>query len=95
MKPARDYSTSTLFRFWLEGLVWHCIDGSQGSVGVDGYDRGAKDFADSIQAAAASAKWDVDVQTVQTPQGFGEGHAGTGVHFDGTVYVVTVDRPMT
>lgn len=74
------------------GLAWHCIDGSQGSIGTDGYDRGAQDLVANIQTAAATQNWTVDVQTIQTPAGTGEGHDGTGVHFNGTVYVVTVDH---
>lgn len=91
MVPARDFSLAKLALYKALGLAWHCIDGSQGSIGTDGYNRGAQDLVSDIQAAAATHKWNVDVQTIQTPAGTGEGHDGTGVPFDGTVYVVTVD----
>jgi hypothetical protein len=81
------------------GLGWHCIDGSQGSIGADGYNRAAQDFVAAIQAAKVSQKWDVSVLTIQTPAGPGEGHVTPGgsaaenaiAQFNGTVYVVTVD----
>jgi hypothetical protein len=90
--PANTLPTYELPIYWALGLLWHCIDGSQGSIGTDGYDRGAKDFVSEIQAVAPEQKWSVDVQTISTPAGIGEGHAGTGVPFNGTVYVVTVDQ---
>jgi hypothetical protein len=92
MQPARNYSTVDLLKFAAEGLLWHCIDGSQGSIGTDGYNRGAQGFVNSIQAVAELENWNVDVHTIQTPPGIGEGHDGKGVPFDGTVYVVTVDH---
>ncbi len=76
-------------------LAWHCIDGSQGSIGSDGYDRGAKDFVAGIEAAASTNNWRVTVRVDPRPSGIGEGHAGTGVPFSGTVYVVTVDTATT
>jgi hypothetical protein len=92
MVPGRNYSLAELGIDYEYGLTWHCIDGSQGSIGSDGYDRGAQNFVGSIQAAAAAQNWDVSVQTINTGAGIGEGHAGTGVSFDGTVYVVIVDH---
>lgn len=92
MQPAKNYSTFVLLRYLAEGLLWHCIDGSQGSIGTDGYDLGAQGFVNSIQAAAEDENWNVDVQTIQTPAGIGEGHNNTGVPFNGKVYVVTVDH---
>jgi hypothetical protein len=91
MMPAEDFSLAELAIYKAEGLAWHCIDGSQGSIGTDGYDRGAQGLVGDIQAAAAAHKWSVDVQTIQTSAGTGEGHDGTGVPFDGAVYLVTVD----
>jgi hypothetical protein len=92
MVPGRIFTLGDLLIFKALGLAWHCIDGSQGSIGTDGYNRGADDFVSAIQAAAGPQKWAVNVQTVSTPAGIGEGHKGTGVPFNGTVYVVTVDH---
>jgi hypothetical protein len=93
MRPLDNYGVRQIYEFYKEGLTWHCIDGSQGSIGAgDGYNRGALDFVDAIQAAAESEDWDVSVQKTSTPSGIGEGHAGTGVSFNGTVYIVTVDN---
>lgn len=92
MQPARNYTTRQIIEFGLTGLLWHCIDGSQGSIGTDGYNRGAQDLVADIQAAAEPQNWDVHVQSIHTRAGTGEGHAGTGVPFNGTVYVVTVDH---
>jgi hypothetical protein len=101
MVPVRDTDLDEAEYLILSaaGIGWHCIDGSQGSIGADGYDRAAQDFVAAIQAAAVSQKWDVSVQTIQTPAGTGEGHVTRGgsaaqnaiAEFDGTVYVVTVD----
>jgi hypothetical protein len=90
MRPARNYSAAQLLLDAARGLAWHCIDGSQGSIGTDGYNRGARDFVAAIQAAASAQNWNVSVQTISTPAGKGEGAAGTGVPYSGTVYVVSV-----
>jgi len=92
MKPARDFSALRLLVLAARHLLWHCIDGSQGSIGTDGYNRGARDFVLDIQASARLENWNVDVQAITTPPGIGEGHCGVGVPFSGTVYVVTVDH---
>ena len=70
-------------------LIWHCIDGSQGSFDTDGYNRGAMDFVDAIQAGASRMGWNVTVRTDPSFAGTGEG----GVPFNGTVSVVTVKKP--
>src|ERR1700733_6387927 len=75
MQPAKNYSNGKLLLFELEGRLWHCIDGSQGSLGADGYDPGAQSLVISLQAAGSLAHWDVNVQTIQAPAGTGEGHA--------------------
>jgi len=48
------------------GLTWHCTDGSQGSIGADGYDRGAADLVSDIQSAAEAEDWNVSVQQIST-----------------------------
>ena len=92
MVPARSVPSYELPIDYAFGLLWHCIDGSQGSIGTDGYDRGALDFAAEIQTVATVQNWSVNLQTISTPAGIGEGHAGTGVPYNGTVYVLTVDH---
>jgi hypothetical protein len=78
---------------------WHCIDGSQGSFGTDGYNRGAAELVAAIEQAGEAIgidgqpRWDVTVRTNPRPSGRGEGHDGSGPAFSGTVYVVTVDYP--
>ena len=90
MYPGYLFSLPELGLFYKLHLTWHCIDGSQGSIGEDGYDSAAASLVSEIQAAATANNWLVDVQTVQTAPGIGEGANGTGVPYDGTVYVVTV-----
>ena len=71
---------------------WHCIDGSQGSIGLNGYNRGADDFVAAVEAAGKHENWYVHPGTEPRPPGeHGEGHDGTGPPFSGRVRVLTVD----
>jgi hypothetical protein len=69
---------------------WHCIDGSQGSFGRDGYDRGAEAFVSALETAGALDGWHVEVTTVARPSGVGEGHDHSGPTFSGRAYLVTI-----
>jgi hypothetical protein len=71
---------------------WHCVDGGPGSFGTDGYGRGARDFATAIVNAARQHGWSVSVKAVTRPITGGQDVGEDGVKFNGTVYVLTVDK---
>ncbi|HEY6786531.1 MAG TPA: hypothetical protein VI365_04390 [Trebonia sp.] len=71
---------------------WHCVDGGPGSFGSDGYDRGAKDFANAVAGAARKQGWNVSEKTITRPITGGQDVGEDGVKFNGTVYVLTVTR---
>jgi hypothetical protein len=71
---------------------FHCIDGGPGSFSTNGYNRGAKDFADDVKAAALKQHWHVSLETITRPILGGQDVGEDGVTFDGTVYVLTVTK---
>ncbi len=71
--------------------LWHCVDGGPGSFFSDGYNRGAKDFADDVVTAAGNWGWDVSERKV-TRSVSGDDTGEDGVKFNGTVYVLTVTK---
>lgn len=76
--------------------LWHCVDGSEGSYGSDGYNTGAEAFVLDLEEAAHAHKW--TVTTRLDPRAAGAGGTGAnagagmglGVGYDGLVEVVTV-----
>jgi len=72
---------------------WHCVDGGPGSFFSDGYDRGAKDFAGDVLAAAHAWNWNVSEHKITRPISGGHDVGEDGVKFNGTVYVLTVTLP--
>jgi hypothetical protein len=70
--------------------LFHCVDGGPGSYGTDGYDRGAKDFAGAVAAAARAWGWNVTEQTISRPVSEGHNVGEDGVKFNGTLYVLTI-----
>ena len=79
MVPVKDHRKYALKH---RKLVWHCIDGSQGSIGSNGYDRGARSFVSTLETVGELHHWKVSVRADHRPAGKGEGHAGTGVHYN-------------
>ena len=73
---------------------WHCVDGGEGSFGKNGYNRGAKDFAADVAAAAKHWGWNVTVKTIDRPIPDRKNVGEDGVEFNGTVYVITVKLPV-
>jgi hypothetical protein len=87
MVPVLDHIKDFAKNF---GSRWHCIDGSEGGIGSDGYNAGAKELVSDIKEAAPSNDWRVMVTTTTGNSGFGEGHDRSGPAFSSRVYVVTV-----
>ncbi len=74
--------------------LWHCVDGGPGSFGTNGYDRGAKDFAGAVVAAARAWDWKVSEKAITRPITSGHNVGEDGVKFNGTVYVLTITLPV-
>jgi hypothetical protein len=90
-KDGKLYTFASLDANPITGTVFHCVDGGQGSLDTNGYDRGAKDFAHDVVLAAGHKGWKVTQKTITRP--LAGGNVGEDkVPFDGTVYVLTVTR---
>ena len=84
LKPFREKDGT--FR---TGKPWHCIDGGPGSYFTDGYDDGARTFANAIITAAQAQGWTTQLQVETRPVNPGSIDEN-GVGASGQVYVVTV-----
>lgn len=85
LKPFREKDGT--FR---TGKPWHCIDGGPGSYFTDGYDDGARTFANAIITAAQAQGWTTQLQVETRPVNPGSIDEN-GVGASGQVYVVTVN----
>ena len=88
------YTLSSVLKHLSSSMkLYHCIDGGPGSKGTDGYNRGAKDFANAVAASARAWGWNATVQTITRPVPSGQNVGEDGVKFNSTVYVLTVTLP--
>jgi alpha-tubulin suppressor-like RCC1 family protein len=78
--------------YHLDPPLYHCVDGGPGSYDLNGYNRGARDFAAEIVKAAQRRGWLVTEQIISRPLTGGQGTGEDGVTFNGKVYVLRVTK---
>lgn len=69
--------------------LWHCIDGSKGSLLSNGYNVGAVVFVSSVKRAAAKKGWSVQVRYDERASGSSSGlglDSGAGAGLGGVAY---------